>query len=230
MDLPPAWVSLSVGVAASLGANAVWGRGIGKASSATRLDVTPRRQAFSIWGPIYALLLAAAAYAAADARNAETSRVVDPRAALAVGVAELLSAVWVPLFVRGDRMVEAGTVLALAAASAMTGVALAGGRAPTWTHVVCVQVAYALFAGWLLCAATLGVGIASKSLGVAFPSGPSILALGVGAAAAAVATRNPVMVAPALWALAWQPIPSKYAAASAVACVVGGAGAILRLL
>ena len=221
-------MSLSVGVAASLGANAIWGSGIGGASDETRLDVTPRRQAFAIWGPIYALLIAAAAYAAADAQG-ETQK-VDAKAALAVGVAELLSAVWVPLFVRGDRMVEAGTVLLLAAASATAGVVMAGGRAPTWTHAVCVQVAYALFAGWLLCAATLGIGIAAKSAGVGFPSGPAIAVLGAGAAAAAAATRNPVMVAPALWALAWQPTPSKYTAVAAAACVVGGAGSVLRLL
>lgn len=217
---------LGTGVAASLLASFLSGSfrqdtSIGTVSRERRLDITPQGGAFSIWSVIYTLLIASSIYAA--------SRPVDLPAAVLILAAELLSAAWVPLFLANTQasLVGAAGVLLMAAGVATAAVFRVGAltSAASVTEAVCVQTSFALFAGWLSCAAVLGVGIALQAFDVATPRWAlSLLALGVGSLAAL--SRNPVLCLPCIWALLWQREFTAETAGAALLCVAAAAYAL----
>ena len=219
---------LAVGVVSSIVASTLssWsGTSIGAVSAQRRIDIVPRGGAFVIWFPIYVLLIAAAVYAAFHDDVPFT-----PSALTAL--AEVLTGVWVPLFLTNTRwsLTAAACVLVAAAASACAAVAtagpLVGEEGSSWVRAACVGGAFALFAGWLLCAATLGVGIALQTYGVETPQW-SLLVLAATAALCAAATRNPVVAAPCVWALLWQQTPgTSIGVAGMLTCAAGGLAAL----
>lgn len=220
-------LALGLGVAASLGASVLsgvaTGTSIGAVSAERRLDITPRSGAFSIWGPIYTLLVASVVYAARQP--------VPLTPAVLVAAAEALSAVWVGLFLTNTpaSLVAAAVALIAAAAAGVWATVSAGplSLAAPWTRTLCVDVSFGLFAGWLCCAAVLGVGIALRAYGAATPRWV-LLVLAALVATAAVVGRNPVLALPCAWALAWQTRITSTEAAGIVLCVGGAAGALLR--
>lgn len=220
---------LGVGVASSLLASglssAVSTTSIGVVSADRRLAITPRGGAFRIWFPIYLLLISSVVYAAQN----ETQQLTP---AVLIAAAELLSALWVPLFLANTRaslLAAAATLVAAAAAAVMAvfRVQPAFSLAAPWGKTLCVDVSFALFAGWLCCAAVLGIGIAVQSYGVVTPRWVLLL-LAAGVAALAIASRNPVLPLPCLWALAWQAQVSAIEVSGVVACAGAAALALLR--
>lgn len=219
---------LGVGVATSILASTLSSvgraRGIGAVSDARRLAITPRSGAFVIWGAIYALLMAAAVYA-----GAHPAVVPVTPAALMAG-AEVLSGLWVPLFLADTRasLLAAAVVLVAAATCALAAVALVGPLSDaSWVHGICVHAAFGLFAGWLLCACVLGIGIAAQAFDVSTPPA-ALLALAGAAALGAALTRNPVYALPCMWALAWQPRVGALEGAGLALCALGAVAGGLR--
>ena len=185
------------------------------------------RIAFSIWFPIYLLLIASSIYA--------ITQPVPMRTALLVAAAEVLTAAWVPLFLANTRatLVSASIVLAAAAASAVGAVFTSSmpWTASPWPCLVFVSGSFGLFAGWLCCAAVLGVGIALQAYGVETPQW-LLLGLSILVAALTLASRNPILALPCAWALVWQEEWSLANAAGVLACIGlgrdGTAGATKR--
>lgn len=202
------------GVVVSLASNAAFGRRIGAISDQRALGITPRRGAFSIWGLIYPLLVVSAV--------SMRSRPAPPGVAAALGASLALSAAWVPLFAANTPPSLVGAALALCGAlgAAVAAVAFAGGPSLEAPAKIAVQAPAALYAGWLCCAAVLSIGIALKAYALALPDW-SLLALALGVTLLTVATRNPVLALPALWAIAWQTQPTVLGGAGAAALVGG---------
>lgn len=226
-----ATLALGIGLATSLVASAlsgvfVPGASIGTVSNEHRLSITPRSGAFSIWGLIYTLL------GSAFVHSVVVPDSVPLVPALCLGAAEALSGIWVPLFVTNTTasLALAALVLVAATVSAVSAVALLGpiAGAGTWQRAVFVHGAFALFAGWLLCAAFLGVGIALASAYDSTLPRWSLLVLSFAAALAAAATRNPVLALPCAWALLWQPEIGGVEILSLLVCSGGVATAALR--
>lgn len=184
---------VSSALSASYGSNS-----IGSVSNEHRIDATPRRQAFSIWGLIYLLLICNVIYT--------INNPLDARSTISLVIAELLTAVWVPLFIANTTwsLAAAAVVLVMAAASSVLSVVYIGPfRMKPWTDAIFLHTAVALFAGWLCCAALLGTAISLKTaFGVNLPKWSlfSVLLVSLGLA---MVSKNPVIVAPCVWALAW---------------------------
>ena len=187
------------GILASLASNALFGRSIGAVSGDRSLDITPRSPAFGIWGVIYTLLVICVVYIA-------RGRALPSRGfAYALGASLVLSAIWVPAFVRNTpgSLLAASLTLWFALAAALVAVHLAGPLPSDAAQAVAVQGSAGLYAGWLCCAAVLGTGIAMKAQNISLPSW-SLFALALGVSLLSVITRNPVLAVPAIWAIAWQ--------------------------
>lgn len=218
-------LALGAGVVLSLGASglsgALFSTSIGTVSREHTLAITPRSGAFSIWGVIYTLLAASAVFASAQE--------VALTPALTLAAAEALTAAWVPLFLANTPASLVGAAAVLVAAAALGTAAVFGVgplRSLPWQRALCVQTSFALFTGWLWCAALLSVGIAARPW-VATPQWAlPVLAGLVGTLAAA--SRNPVLVLPCAWALLWQPetVGSAYTLSGLLLCVAGGAAAV----
>ena len=201
-------IALFVGVTASLAASALSGlyrqSSIGSVSNNNRLSITPRSGAFSIWSVIYPLLIVSALHAV----TAPVSETVPFAPAVLIACAEVLSGIWVPLFLANTNtsLVVAAVVLLIATACAIAAVALVGppDGGASWQRTVGVQISFALFAGWLLCAATLSVCIAAKAQTDSVIPRWTLLILAGAAAISAGVTKNPVMALPCAWALVWQ--------------------------
>ena len=167
------------------------------------LDIELEPAAFSIiWTPIFSLLFASAVYAAFESVH------VAPAACLAA--AEVLSGLWVPLFLCASTwsLVAAAAALASAAASGAVALLFIGAINPinalAWHHILCLHVSFGLFVGWLLCAATLSIGFALRAATGWVLARPALLATATVATALAVASRNPVVALPCAWACVWQ--------------------------
>ena len=217
---------LGIGVLVSLLASASHlGRQIGAASRERTLTVTPRSGAFAIWGVIYTGLVVSVGYAAL--------RPVSTAAAVAIFAAELMTAVWVPLFVHKHRFapVASSAALLLAAGAACVAVFASGplrGATTTLPRAVCTQVPFALFAGWLCCAAFLNVGIALKAYAGVEPPQWTLLLLAATVGGLALGARNAVLALPCLWALLWQrDVRSVSVLLGAVVCTGASVGAAL---
>lgn len=222
-------LALSIGVGTSLLTNGFMRQSsgtastIGSISDSRRLDITPRDGAFSIWAAIYSLLIFSAVYAGFQS--------VDLPPAILIAVAEVLTAVWVPLFLHNSQasLVASAAVLVTAAIVATVAVLQAGPLAikgDPWMRTVAVPMSFGMFAGWLCCAAVLSVGIAMQAFNLPTPRWVLLLLAGVVALLAAV-SRNPVLALPCVWALAWQSEQSAITVASILTCMVG-AGAAFR--
>lgn len=213
-------IILGLGVASSViasgASSALFGKSIGSVSRERDLGITPRSPAFGIWAAIYALLIASVAFA--------SSNEVSLSISISLGVAEALTALWVPIFLSNTPpalWVAAATLLASTGA-AMTTVFSAGALRdqPTVIRAVSLNVAAALLAGWLLCASVLGIGIALEANGVITPRW-ALFVLGCVAAALAAASRNPVVAFPCVWALLWQRSYSLESLGGVAACALG---------
>ena len=221
---PPRYTTgiiLSIGVAVSLLASALSGSfvrqsSIGSVSDERRLAITPRSGAFSIWAVIYTLLLSSAVYVYVEPIALEP--------AVLLGIAEVLTGVWVPLFLANTKtsLVAAAAVLVAAATAATVSVFRIGPlslAATQWTRTVAVSTSFALFAGWLCCAAVLSIGIALQVFDIATPQWILLLLTGV-VCALSVAARNPVLALPCLWALAWQTRQTSITIIGMIVCVL----------
>ena len=217
-------VLLALGAVVSLTLSSTTGGGIGAVSRARALQITPRDAAFSIWAVIYPLLFAAAAFAYA----APVSRAW----AVALSLAEVLTGAWAPLFVVNARasLIGAAVVLVFAAGASAAAVVAAGPLPRTdGLRAVCVHGATALFAGWVLCAAFLSIGIAIEASTDARVPPTALLALALVAAALAVAARNPVYALPCAWALLMQPRVQGPALVGVAICATAVAASAIRI-
>lgn len=219
MRSPHSALALGTGVAVSLLASSlssVGGRSIGAVSDAQRIDLTPKSEAFGIWGLIYPLLIASAVYAGFQ------DVMLTPAVLLAV--AEVLSGIWVPLFLVDTpaALVAAAAVLVAASSAAIAAVFHLSPmtRSTPWTRIICVHLSYGIAAGWFLTASVLSVGIALQRYGVSLPRAWTLLLLSFTAASLSLASRNPFLALPCAWALLWQPEQSVASAVGLVACLV----------
>lgn len=190
------WVVVAC-VGVSILSNAIF-RGVGRVSADNTLPFTPARRAFSIWVLIYCALVAFAGRQRWSTAPAQVNALL--------GASLLLCALWTASFTRGTRtaLLAAGVVVVCAAACALAALVLLGpqGRRPYDT--LFLEAPLSLYAGWLMLAATLGVGIALRSFGV-HTSAVAVLVPSAAAAAVAVGLKQPFVLAPVLWGLAFTP-------------------------
>ena len=175
-------------------------------ASAPRPALQPRKSAFSIWGLIFPLLLAGAAF-------------VPARAVLPLWLALVCASAWGLAF-RARAWRAAAGCLAAAAVLAWTATILAPLEATgaAWLG----HAGTGLFAGWRTVAALLGVAIAAPRA-----DGPVALAVASAAVAAlAVATRRPAPCVAVAWAAALQRAGPAWA--SLGLALGGAAGAAAR--
>lgn len=181
-------------VGASLAANAIF-PGVGRASNDANIPYTPGRGAFAIWGVIYPALVLYGAR--------QPSPSPPPVVNVLVCAALLLSGVWVYAFTRreGSGLVAAAFILVATAAAALAALALLGPRS-TLEGTLALEVPLSLFAGWLALAASLSVSIAAQHVGTQLPA--SVLWVPVVTASAlAVVRKQPYVLAPVLWGVAF---------------------------
>ena len=211
------------GVAISLASNAVFGGGIGGVSRERDVRQTPKDGAFAIWGVIYLWLAVGAAYAWRERPNSQACNLL--------GASLLLTAVWVPLFVRNTvpSLAAAALVLLASLGCAIAAVALSGpfdrGDLP---KSLLFDGALSLYGGWLCCAAFLGVGIAAKAWSGKEAPEWGLYALSTCVSVASILLRAPVLPLPAMWAVALQREVGGLEYASLANLAVAAAAAALR--
>lgn len=146
-------------LALSAASTRIWSRNVGETSCSWRTDYSPDGRAFGIWTVLY---LGTVGVALVQLSGGVP--VVGWWPNFYFALTWVFCAAWVPLFDAESpgSLVLAATQIALAAASATTGAWLAdawrlGGAAAALGWPL------SLLAGWLLTAASLGVGIAAKA-------------------------------------------------------------------
>ena len=196
------------------GAATLAGEAIGRISDENPTLVVPAGYAFAIWGPIYALSLAYAAYQALPSKREDPllRRVGWWTAAAFAG-----TGAWVPLFAARRFVLAQVTIVAIAACLTVAFLRVAredngpeAGPGKRWL----VAPTLGFFFGWLTAAAVVGfattdvaLGRRGEGLGAAV-GGAGLLLLGAGLASAVllVARSGPVAgslayAAAVLWAL-----------------------------
>ncbi|WP_299036378.1 tryptophan-rich sensory protein [uncultured Pseudokineococcus sp.] len=232
-------------VVSTIGSGALGGTPIDEAAdgalSATSSLVAPAGPAFSIWGVIYAGLLALGVWQLVAARPQDARQ-------RAVGwwvvASLLLNAAWIVVVQAGSVGLS---VLVIAALAAVLGVVLArlSRTAPRgWLEALVVDGTAGLYLGWVLVATVADVAAWLVQLGVGGlglgESAWAVVVLAVATAVGVVVCLSTGRLAPALslaWGLAWVAVgrasgedssfPVVVAAALA-AVVVVGAGAAAR--
>ena len=230
------WVAAVFGAAAlSVLSNWRYGRNIGEISCTYELSYSPSRQAFGIWGLIYA------ACAATVAGQCITYAAGSPVFASDYGnafyaLAWLCAAFWTPTFTTNTPLshVCAAAMLCLCAACALAAVAIENAWQPcgTWFRRLLISTPFALLGGWTLAATALSVGIAGRVLdahpdppcaeldtptyrnGLSLLSLPSTwtrpahwlpVTLATTVAVTCAWTREPIVPLPLAWAIFWMP-------------------------
>lgn len=140
----------------------IWSRNVGETSCGWRTDYSPDGRAFGIWGLLYG-----GTAITALVQLSSLVPVLEWWASFYFALTWVFCAAWVPLFDAESpfSLVLAASQIALAAASATVGAWLAAGwnDAANWQANVALSWPLSLLAGWLLTAASLGVGIAIKA-------------------------------------------------------------------
>lgn len=157
--------------------------------------IQPAGWAFAIWGPIYALLLAHAAFGLL--RRAEDPEWDAPRPALIASLAVGVPWLWV-----AERAPLAATLLILVMlASAL----MAHARTRAGRDGLLLAPPVALYAGWLTAASAVALGVSAGGYGVLAPGAAAwaglALALLVAGSVQARIARGPVYALGAIWAL-----------------------------
>lgn len=157
--------------------------------------VQPAGWAFAIWGPIYALLLAHAAFGLL--RRADDPDWDAPRLPLALSLAVGVPWLWV-----AERAPLAATAMILVMLAAAL---LALSRTPSGRDRLLLAPPVALYAGWLTAASAVALGVSAGGYGVLTPGeaawGGLALALLVAVAVQARVAPGPVYGLGVIWAL-----------------------------
>jgi len=176
---------------------------IGSTSSQNRLPYTPVNVAFSIWGLIFPSL---AAFAIRQNWSASSIPLLSN---IFLCVSLILSAVWAPVFSRGDppSLIASSVLLFFSAIFSLASVLLSSDAIDKkrWMDVAFLEAPVQLYTGWLFLASTLGVGIALNAY-YSLPDSvllvPTLLASGIG-----IWKSSPFILFPVLWGLSF--VPSK---------------------
>lgn len=206
-------ILVGTGLVATLVSGAVWGGEIGAVSRERPTSITPRDAAFGIWGVIYTLLAASTIYVATSPHRRTTT---VPWWAALVATSEVLAALWIPLFSQSRAFVLSACVLCAACVAATA--------ALSTMPPLFLEVATSMFAGWLWCAAALGVVLA-------LPSSPKavLVALAFVVGGVAVGLRAPALIAPCAWLLLMQPdLSSSPVILGLCVCAASAAAAVWR--
>lgn len=153
-------VLVLAGTTLSAASIAVWGVNIGDGACAWRVSYSPRQQAFGIWSVIYTSTILLCLL-----QLANLVTVFDLGASVLWALAWLLCTAWVPLF---DGSSPTSLIFAAIVISAAAGCATAATwKAGAWRWVGDPTLStgplglpLSVFAGWLLAASSIGIGIA----------------------------------------------------------------------
>ncbi|WP_298988750.1 tryptophan-rich sensory protein [uncultured Pseudokineococcus sp.] len=198
-------------VVSTIGSGALGGTPIDEAAdgtlSATATLVAPAGPAFSIWGVIYAGLVAYGVWQLVAARPA------DPRQRAVGGLlaaSMLLNAAWIVVVQAGSVTLSVLVIVALVAVLGVVLARLARSAPSGWLEALLVDGVAGLYLGWVLIATVAnvsawlsGLGVGGLALG---ESAWAVVVLVVAAAIGAWLSLASGRVAPALslgWGLAW---------------------------
>ena len=160
-------VVLGLGLGLSILANWLYGGMIGDVSCRYRLSYSPRNGAFSIWGVVYPWMFVSVFCQFLYSFDSNSFYVARFWSNLLLFVAWTASAAWTFFFGNGDSpnpevgLGFATFFLLLAAITALSAVFVEQGfRADaSWTRILTVSIPFSLYAGWLIVAASINVGI-----------------------------------------------------------------------
>jgi len=234
-----------------------WSRNVRETACAWRIDYSPASRAF---GPIWSLIYAGTV-AVVVAQVTNQVVVFDWWVNFLWALAWMFCALWVPFFdaqhIGALRAAMVQILAAAACATAATGLSrmwLVGEGAPPERRVEQVALGWPLsiFAGWLVAASAINVGIVAKAsdptlkptcvreasrgyegayadMPVRVSIVPVLLACGVGGVT--VWIRDPLYAVPLMWALVNLPaFPCWEYFVALLLCAGGSAGAVVRVI
>lgn len=160
-------VVLLVGLGLSILGNWLYGGMIGDVSCRYRLSYSPKNGAFGIWGVIYPYMIASILFQFLYSYDSNSFYVARFWSNLLLFVAWTASGAWTFFFGVADSpnpevgLGFAAFFLLLAAITALSAVFVEQGfRADaSWTRILTVSIPFSLYAGWLIVAASINVGI-----------------------------------------------------------------------
>ena len=245
---------LLLGCGASLLANWVWGRMIGDVACSWRLSYSPRGPAFFIWTVIYLWTFVSIALQFSFNMNQDMWYCASFATNALICVTWIACSLWIWFFSLADSknikdgLGWAAWLLIVAVVCALSAVCWEQSwRSGSVVRVLSVGVPFSLFAGWLLLAASLSLGVflASETrppdrcpedeedgelVQVRDPGMevwvPPTLAVAIGAFA--IGLPDPVLPVPLLWGLVWVN-RSRGQVLAALLAVVAILGAVLRV-
>jgi len=160
-------VVLLIGLGLSVLGNWLYGGMIGDVSCRYRLSYSPRNGAFIIWSVVYPYMTASVFFQFLYSFDSNSFYVARFWSNLLLFVAWTASGAWTFFFGTGDSpnpevgLGFATFFLLLAAITALSAVFVEQGfRADaSWTRILTVSIPFSLYAGWLIVAASINVGI-----------------------------------------------------------------------
>jgi len=228
-------VLLLFGLGVSVLGNSVWGGTIGNVSCRYRLSYSPYNEAFGIWLVIYPWFFACVFFQFFYRFDPIKFYVAKFSSNLCMCVSWASSGAWTFFFGTGDSpnpeigLGMATFFLLLAATTAMSAVFIEQGFRvdSTITQIFTVSIPFSLYAGWLIVAASINVGIFitiqrtndTDTIGLCErsptnPSQPDIpnprswidaslpLVLATAVSVVSVSQSDPVLLVPIVWAIA----------------------------
>lgn len=164
-------VAFMVGLGVAMAMSATFGRQMGDVACAWRVSYSPGSRAYSIWGIIFLWAIASVGAQLCTALDLPNVYAADPHNNVLEGLAFLAAGLWVLVFSWArDHDARAGLAVSASFLVSSTTCAIAacvqerswGGL--QWQRIVWVGVPFALFAGWMLVATSLGMGVAYLAL------------------------------------------------------------------
>lgn len=160
-------MALLFGLGVAVLMSLTFGRQMGDVACAWRVSYAPGRRAYSIWGLIFAWGLASAVAQLCVALDWSHVHAAEPYNNALACLGFLAAGMWVVVF-GCSRNEEARAGLLISASFLLAGTWCAVGacaqerswRGWEWERIVWIGVPFALFAGWMLVATALGLGIA----------------------------------------------------------------------
>lgn len=160
-------MALIFGLGVAVLMSLTFGRQMGDVACAWRVSYSPGRRAYSIWGVIFAWLLASGVAQLCVKLDFPNTYAAETYNNALASLGLLAAGLWVVVFGYA-REEEARASLVVSASFLLSGTWCALGacaqerswRSMEWQRVVWVGVPFALFAGWMLVATALGLGVA----------------------------------------------------------------------
>lgn len=163
-------VLLLLAAGSSVLTNALWGRTIGNVSCGWQLGYSPKNEAFVIWVPIYFLTFITVLCQLLYQLDASRWSVASLEANALIAGAWACSSLWTYFFSLADSrnlndgLGLAAVFLVLAAVCALAAVVVERSwQSAEWMQILTIGLPFSLFAGWLILAASLSVGVAIAS-------------------------------------------------------------------